>query len=136
MTAQRERLPDRRLTITEDILWGDHTWLVGIGFDHAGQAREVFVQGVKTGADFEGLLDDACILMSLLLQSGSAAQDLSLHLCREGGPARGGTDAEDAASIIGALAARIHDIEAEVGTGLREAYAWAWGSVAPERRAE
>lgn len=135
--APRERLPNRRLTVTEDILWGDHTWLVGIGFDRGGRAREVFVQGVKTGADFEGLLDDACILMSLLLQSGASAQALSHHLCREGAPGRAGADLETpAASIIGALSARIHNIEDDVGDGLREAYAWCMGGGAAKRRAK
>jgi hypothetical protein len=79
----RARLPNRRLNITDVAVWRGRTWMLCIGFDRAGRAREVFIDGNKTGSEFEGLLDDACVLLSILLQTGVPSGDVGRHL---GGP--------------------------------------------------
>jgi hypothetical protein len=131
----RERLPNRRLNITDVAQWRGRTWMLCIGFDRAGRAREVFIDGNKTGSEFEGLLDDACVLLSILLQTGVPTGDVGRHLGGprvnpDGDPMTEGERNElapdlirEAASPIGAVAARIAAIEAAGGAGIREAYA-------------
>ena len=79
----RQRLPDRRKSETIDVVWADKTWHVSIGFDAQGCARELFADGSKIGSEMEALLDDACILLSMLLQSGWQARELVDKLSRE-----------------------------------------------------
>jgi hypothetical protein len=120
----RRALPARRLTITHSVLWRDRTYLIGVGFDREGRAQEAFVDGLKQGTELEALLDDACVLLSVLLQLGYAAKQIAHHLGREG------TDPADPetgktapyASPIGMIAERIAAIEAENATGIREAH--------------
>ncbi len=81
----RTPLPNRRQNVHERIEWGgkdgpSRTWNLCIGFDRAGQAKEVFIDGEKQGSDYEGLLDDTCILMSILLQRGVSAASLSASI--------------------------------------------------------
>lgn len=116
MTA-RTPLPNRRLQIAETIEWQGRTWLLGIGFDPEGRAREVFLDGVKTGADYEALLDDACILASMLLQHDCAAVDIASTLGREGI-----NPCDEAASPIGLIVQRLADVEAQNQPAIRLAY--------------
>lgn len=121
--TSRTRLPNRRLNVTESVAWIGADWLIGIGFDRAGAAREVFLNGPKIGSEAEALLDDACVLLSLLLQGGSSAADLARHLGRESvdpGAA--------AASPIGLAAEKILALEQAAGVGIRAAYAAAHGA--------
>lgn len=111
----RTRLPNRRPQLAVNESWAGREWRVGMGFDTAGKVREVFARGVKTGQHLEGLLDDACILMSILLQSGMDAAALAAHLGREGvDPAAG------AASLIGQIARRAAAAEREAGPAMAE----------------
>ena len=73
----RAPLPNRRQNAFDNIEWQGRKWTLCIGFDKAGEAKEVFIDGEKAGSDFEGLLDDACILLSILLQMGVPASDIS-----------------------------------------------------------
>ena len=44
---------------------------VTLGYDPAtGEPREVFTHGVKVGSTMDGILNDTCILLSILLQHG------------------------------------------------------------------
>lgn len=114
----RQRLPDRRLTITDRVDWAGRTYLVGVGFDADGVVREIFVDGVKGGSDEEAILGDAGVLVSLLLQSGWSVERLADHVGREGVlPGR------PAASILGLALGRARDIERENQTAVGEAYA-------------
>ena len=112
--APRARLPSRRLQSTEAVAWRGREWLLSVGFDRSGAAREVFVKGLKAGGDLDAVLDDACVLLSLLLQAGYGAQEVDRHLGREG------TDSSaPAASPLGLLARTAAAAERAVGAGVR-----------------
>ena len=119
---KRQRLPNRRLSLTVVVKWSGDDWLLGVGFDRQGQAREVFLSWVKVGSDTEAILDDACVVISILLQGGMAADTLAGHLGREGTPPPGALRTARYASPIGMLAASIAYIERTDGQGIREAY--------------
>ena len=71
---QRERLPNRRPNMTINLTYENAAYAVTIGSDPAsGQVREIFVHGQKVGSHLDGLLDDACILLSIMLQHGIPA---------------------------------------------------------------
>ena len=93
----RERLPDRRPNQTIDMVYDGTCYAVTVGFHpDTGEPREVFTGGVKVGSTMDGILDDACILLSLLLQHHVKPAALARSMGRLG---RGG----QAASVIGAL---------------------------------
>jgi hypothetical protein len=71
---------------------------VTFGFDPStGRIGEVFTHGAKVGSAMDGILDDACIALSLLLQHGVEPPDLAASMGRLG-------DGKTPASVIGALA--------------------------------
>ena len=82
--CRRDRLPNRRLQSTEVVAWRGQEWLMSVGFDHFGTVREAFVKGLKSGSAMDAIMDDACVLLSLLLQAGYTASDVDSHLGREG----------------------------------------------------
>lgn len=82
----RERLPDRRPSVTMPVTWAwanghESKIVVTIGFDANRQAREVFCADFKVGSDFHALVMDACILMSRLLQHGDTPAELADTMC-------------------------------------------------------
>ena len=93
----RQRLPNRRMNRTAELVYGGTRYEVTLGFHPAtGKLREVFTHGAKTGSHMDGILDDASILLSLLLQHGVEPVSIIHSLGRvsaEGEPA----------SIIGAV---------------------------------
>ena len=93
----RERLPDRRPNETFDLEFDGVPYAVTIGFFPDGRPGEVFTRGAKVGSSLDGLLDDACVALSILLQSGVEPGQLSHSMGNLGG-CRG------RASIIGVLA--------------------------------
>ena len=94
----RERLPTRRPNQTIDMVYDDTCYAVTVGFDPGtGEVREIFTGGVKAGSSMDGILNDACVLLSILLQHRVAPAALTHSMGRLG---KGG----QAASIIGALA--------------------------------
>ena len=112
----RDRLPDRRMQITERVEWNGWTLLFSIGFATDGSAREIFADGSKSGHHIEDLLDDACVLVSLCLQNGYRAADLADHVGRDG------PDSGQAASPIGTAVACAARVEAQAGDAIRRAY--------------
>jgi hypothetical protein len=114
----RTPLPNRRLQIAETIDWRGITWLLGIGFDHDGFAREVFLDGVKTGQDYEALLDDACILASLAMQAKVPAAEIAATLGREGI-----SPGDEFASPVGMIAHRVAAVERDQQPAIQLAYA-------------
>ena len=100
----RELLPDRRPSISVDLEYGGLVYQVSVGFYPDGRVGEVFCHGAKVGSGMHGLLDDACVVMSLLLQHGVTPDVLQKSLGGE--PA----DRRESASIIGALAAMMGDL--------------------------
>lgn len=92
----RTRLPDRRQNVTHNL--GDFT--ITIGFDAAGAAVEVFADGWK--GDMASVAADACILISIALQSGITIADLRKSMGTVPDLPRG-EFAEKPASVIGRI---------------------------------
>ncbi len=93
--ARRRRLPNRRPNETADLLFEGHRYHVTIGYFTDGRPGEVFCRGAKIGSGMDLLIDDACVILSLLLQHGAEPMALARSIGRLGGDA--------SASIIGAL---------------------------------
>lgn len=113
----RDRLPDRRMQISDKVEWQGQEWMLSVGFDRAGRVREAFVKGYKTGSAMDAIMDDACVLLSLLLQAGYSAAALESHLGREGVD-----PSAPAASPLGLLTQVAAGIERETGDGVRAAH--------------
>lgn len=117
MTARR-RLPDRRLAVTHLVERAKGGPIqIGIGYDHQGAAREVFLNGLKIGSDIEALLQDSCVLISLVLQHGMPAADLADRLGRQGID-----ESAQYASLVGLVAETVRRAEAAEGEATRMAY--------------
>lgn len=91
----RTRLPNRRQAETIVLEHGGQRFEVTIGFYPDGKPGEVFTHGTKAGSTMDGLLDDACVVVSRLLQHGVAPRDLASSMGRLGNA--------EAASVIGAV---------------------------------
>jgi len=115
--ATVESLPNRRHHTALSVAWQAGAQQakaeVGIGFDDAGRVFEVFADGQKTGSQMEALLDDACILMSFLLQSGWRIADVAEKLKRESVE-----PTAPAPSIIGQIAAIVARFEEDLQAAL------------------
>lgn len=80
-------LKERRVNLTKRITFtnshGNGTViLITIGYDEHGKAKEVFCADFKAGSDMHGIVSDACILFSRLLQHGEDAAELSRGMCQ------------------------------------------------------
>lgn len=100
----RHDLPSRRLTETRRIETEDgHTIYLSVGYDpnETIRPREVFYSaGFKSGSALEFQIQDACVLISLLLQHGHRPTEIAKSLARTERP--DGTSAY--ASITGLIA--------------------------------
>ena len=93
----RQRLPNRRRNETVSVTHGGRAYAVTLGFDPAtGEIREIF-SGAKVGSAMDAILDDACIILSIMLQHGIKPSSIVGSMGRLG---PGG----EPASIIGRLA--------------------------------
>lgn len=72
----RTSLPDRRRNETFPTEYRGSKWVITVGFDDAGNPREVFANGPKEGSDMQHVLSDACVVISIALQHGIAAAEL------------------------------------------------------------
>mgnify|MGYP006407674263 CR=1 FL=1 len=84
----REKLPNRRLSITRVLQTDNDKYYVSFGVDPQDiTPKEVFVKGSKIGSDMDMLLDDASVVLSLALQYGVPVDQLihSLDTGREDG---------------------------------------------------
>jgi hypothetical protein len=98
----RIALPQRRPNETREIIFDERSYLICVGFDDAGMAKEVFCDGPKTGSAMQHLIADACVVISLALQHGLARADLEHSLGRV--PRwTDGQEAEGPASVIGLI---------------------------------
>ncbi len=68
--SPRQRLPSRRPNETADLDFDGARYAVTVGFYPDGRPGEVFTGNAKVGSSVEAVLDDAAILISLLLQHG------------------------------------------------------------------
>ena len=101
----RERLPDRRPSETVTSEHNGARFDVTVGLFPDGRVGEVFTAGAKAGSELDGLLDDAAILISLLLQHGVAPAALARIVGRLG-------DGTATASVIGAIIDRLTELQA------------------------
>lgn len=112
----RNKLPFRRTSITTEVM---HTnavgnperYLITIGFNEEGRAREVFCANPMIGSDMHAILTDGCILLSIYLQTGGDPEKLirSLGESREEGAGTG-----PPSSVFGAIAREILAVERDM----------------------
>lgn len=107
----RHNLPSRRLTETRKITTQDgHNIHLSVGYDpkENGRPREVFYSaGFKSGSQLEFLVQDACVMFSLLLQHGLRPEDVAKSLSRSEQP----DGAMTYASIVGLIVAELIQTE-------------------------
>ncbi len=104
MSAIRTPLPQRRPSVTRTIDWQGRPLNVTVGFDAGGLPREVFARGPKEGTDLSHTVDDACVIISVALQSGVPAPALAKSLGRVPTWAEG-REGTGPASVIAAVLA-------------------------------
>ena len=75
----RRILPQRRMSLTFDLVFKNQ--LVGItaGFFPNGDLGEVFVDAGKTGSDIQSITHDAAFVVSLAIQRGASISELIQH---------------------------------------------------------
>ena len=100
----RERLPDRRPSETADLDFDGARYAVTLGRFPDGRPGEVFTGNAKVGSAMDALLDDACILISLLLQNSVEPAALAKTMGRLG-------DGTAPASVIGAIIDRLAELQ-------------------------
>ena len=115
--SHRIPLPNRRPQTTLDLEFDAHLYAVSVGFDDAGQVREVFVTGQRQGSMLDATLDDAAIIISHHLQRGGTAELLRRSMSRLGG---GLGTATAPASPIGAVVDLVASIEGEIEASDKE----------------
>ncbi len=94
----RQRLPNRRPNETVAVAHDGCAYAVTLGFEPAtGEVREIFSNGAKVGSAMDGILDDTCILLSILLQYGVEPSSFVGSMGRLG-------PSGEPASVIGRLA--------------------------------
>jgi hypothetical protein len=91
----RVRLLDRRAAETVELEHGGQRFTVTVGFYPDGRPGEVFTHGLRSGSNLDGLLADACVVVSLLMQHGVEAREIASSMGRLGNA--------EPASIIGAV---------------------------------
>jgi hypothetical protein len=112
--SDRTRLPGRRLTTTHKVEWRGDTFLISVGWATAGEGAavpaEFFIAApTKAGSDLVAIVEDGCVLGSLLLQHGVPPERLWRAVGRAGHQPH-----DDAASLLG-LAVRTVAEAAERG---------------------
>jgi hypothetical protein len=91
----RVRLPNRRAAETVELEHGGQRVAVTIGFYPDGRPGEVFTHGLRSGSNLDGLLADACVVVSCLMQHGVGPKEIASSMGRLGNA--------EPASIIGAV---------------------------------
>ena len=111
MKHDRNRLPDRRPNETVELMFNGTPYAVTVGYFLAtGRIGEVFTHGAKVGSAMDAILDDTCVLISLLLQHGVEPRSLASSMGRHG-------DDQAPASIVGALADLLAELEVPRAAG-------------------
>ena len=106
MKHDRNRLPDRRPNETVELVFNGTLYAVTVGYFLAtARIGEVFTHGAKVGSAMDAILDDTCVLISLLLQHGVEPKTLASSTGRHG-------DGRAPASIVGALADLLAELDA------------------------
>jgi len=76
-SPQRHRLPNRRLSVTQDIVIGNLTLTATVGFDHAGRPAECSFAAQKTAAAWRRSSMTRRMVISVALQHGIRAAALA-----------------------------------------------------------
>jgi len=76
----REKLKPLRLSATQDVVWRDHVFHVGVGFYDDGRPGEVFTKRRREQGDLGAIVDKYCIAVSYSLQHGVTVADLCKYL--------------------------------------------------------
>lgn len=111
----REIPPTRRLTITQKLEWQTeqsiHKFLVNVGVHpRTGKIIEVFyADGQRSGSQLRHSVEDAAVLISLLLQHGVSPTDISKSLATV--PVFG---TDQPATPIGVIAEFLKDLESSL----------------------
>jgi hypothetical protein len=107
----RETISTRRRNETRDVVFGDRTFSICVGYRPDGRPAEVFADGPKEGSDMRATISDACVLISIALQYGIGRNELERSLGRVPRWVDG-NETEGSASIIGAIVEAIEPTEA------------------------
>lgn len=129
----RTRLPNRRPSVTREIEFKNRRFAVSAGLDVAdggkpAAVREVFVKDVssgdaKEGQDLAQIIDDASVAISIALQYGATTAALAKSMARlptapvmpaDLDKSDGGATARVPATVIGAIADALVEMQAEV----------------------
>lgn len=78
----RQKLPPRRASVNHKIAHAGRSWHVTVGLDERGRPREAFAHGARAGSHMDALVDDACIVLSLLYQHGAEPVRVADRLTR------------------------------------------------------
>lgn len=109
----RERPPNRRPNETRTVTWSDdlgtHELHVTLGLYDDGRLAEVFCRFRKSGSLLEAICDEACQLISRLLQRGCDLDEILRGL--------GFRDDGQAETPLGVVARVLVDFEEEMGDG-------------------
>jgi hypothetical protein len=91
----RERLPNRRPSITATLEWRNSPLRVSVGFNHDGKPLEIFARASKPDSDLDCDVDDIAVALSRLLQRGDQLSSIARGIGRlpDGSPS----------SIVGAI---------------------------------
>ena len=111
----RVRLPDRRFAETVMLEHDGARFMVTIGFYPDGRPGEVFTHGARSGSNIDGLLADACVVVSCLIQHSVDPASLAASMGRLGNT--------KPASIIGAVVDLVATTSAAQQQGAGEASA-------------
>ena len=86
----RERLPDRRLAETFDLVAGDLKYVCTVGRFADGRIGELFLGNHKSNSAADTSARDAAIAFSIAVQHGADPETIRSALCRDAlGTARG-----------------------------------------------
>jgi len=82
----RATLPTRRPNRTISVEWGNHRFHVTVGLDPdtAAPTEVFFSDGMKSGTDLLHTVQDACVMVSMLLQRGETLAGVGKSLSSEG----------------------------------------------------
>jgi hypothetical protein len=105
---RRERLPNRRPNVSRVIEWRTHKLHICAGLSRDGRILEIFCRSGRPASDIDELVDDAAVLLSRLLQHGDRLADIARGLGRLPGG--------EPASLVGAIADAVREIEQEIET--------------------
>jgi hypothetical protein len=97
MNAERQRLPNRRVSENFEIVANGLQYRVTISRFPNGDLAEIFIGNGKAGSDSDTAAKDSAIVCSIALQFGADVDTIRKALCRDGrglasGPLGGALD--------------------------------------------